>query len=101
MRENTKLNATKDVSRLKSLLRSWIGFFVKYIGILIAAGVVGILLLTFAYHIPVNQESKESTFEYSEQMGWAPLVNNTIPSTFHSSLPMRSEPWMMPQTGRS
>ena len=54
MRENTKLNATKDVSRLKSLLRSWICFFVKYIGILIAAGVVGILLLTFAYHIPVN-----------------------------------------------
>ena len=76
MREKTKLNATKDVSKQKSLFRIWIGFFVKYIGILIAAGVVGILLLTFAYHIPVNQESKDSTFEYSEQMGWAPLVNN-------------------------
>lgn len=76
MRENTKLNSTKDVSKQKSLFRIWIGFFVKYIGILIAAGVVGILLLTFAYHIPVNQESKDSTFEYSEQMGWAPLVNN-------------------------
>ena len=76
MREKTKLNATKDVSKQKSLFRIWIGFFVKYIGILIAAGVVGILLLTFAYHIPVNQESKDSTFEYSGQMGWAPLVNN-------------------------
>ena len=76
MREKTKLNATKDVSKQKSLFRIWIGFFVKYIGILIVAGVVGILLLTFAYHIPVNQESKDSTFEYSEQMGWAPLVNN-------------------------
>lgn len=70
------MNGTKDVSKPKSLFGIWIGFFVKYIGILIAAGVVGILLLTLAYHIPVNQESKESTFEYSGQMGWAPLVNN-------------------------
>ena len=62
MREKTKLNGTKDVSKPKSLFGIWIGFFVKYIGILIAAGVVGILLLTLAYHIPVNQESKESTF---------------------------------------
>ena len=48
MREKTKLNTAKDVSKQKSLFGIWIGFFVKYIGILIAAGVVGILLLTFA-----------------------------------------------------
>lgn len=29
MRENTKLNATKDVSKQKSLFRIWICFFVR------------------------------------------------------------------------
>ncbi len=51
-------------------------FLVKETGILILAGIIGILLLTLVYYVPVNQESKESTFEYAGQMGWAPRVNN-------------------------
>lgn len=69
---NTTDNCLKPAQTAKTLL----AFLTKYIGILLVSGIIGILLLTLAYCIPVNPESKESTFANSDLMGWAPLVNN-------------------------
>lgn len=69
---NTKDNYTPFVKMIKTFL----SFFIKYLGILIGMGIIGILLLTLAYCIPINPDSKESTFYNSHLMGWAPLVNN-------------------------
>lgn len=70
------MNHTKENANLGQICKTGVLLFLKYLGILIAAGVVGILLLTLVYCIPVNQESKESSLKYSAQMGWGPLVSN-------------------------
>ena len=70
------MNGTKVTSKLVQTIKALVLIFVKELGILALAGIAGILLLTLVYCIPVNQELKESTFEYAGQMGWAPRVNN-------------------------
>ncbi len=68
----TKENGIRPVRMLKTFL----GFAVKYLGILAAMALAGILLLTVSYLLPVNRETKEASLEYSYAMGWAPPVNN-------------------------
>ena len=70
------MSNTKDGLKPGRIIKTWAVFLGKSLGILLISGMVGILLLTLAYCIPVNQESKESTFAYSGAMGWAPIVNN-------------------------
>lgn len=70
------MSNTKDGFKPGHIIKTWAIFLGKSLGILLIAGIIGILLLTLAYCIPVNQESKESTFTYSGAMGWAPIVNN-------------------------
>lgn len=68
---------TKENGRqLTGVLRTLLGFAVKYLGILAGAALAGILLLTASYLLPINRETKEASLEYSYAMGWAPLVNN-------------------------
>lgn len=71
-REDKLLN-TKE---LRALLKSFFSFAIKYLGILAGAGIIGILLMTFSYSLPVNQSIKASSLLNSNLMGWAPLVNN-------------------------
>lgn len=61
---------------MRENIRSVLLSLLRYIIILFVAGIIGILLLTLAYCIPVNPETKESSLAYSSMMGWAPLVNN-------------------------
>ena len=63
------MNGTKVTSKLVQTIKAPVLIFVKELGILALAGIAGILLLTLVYCIPVNQELKESTFEYAGQNG--------------------------------
>lgn len=68
---------TKDNSKpLWRIIKTGFSFFIKYLGILAGMGIIGILLLTLVYCLPVNPVSKESSLSHRELMGWAPLVNN-------------------------
>ena len=43
--------------------------------ILFISTVLGILFLVLAYSIPVNPETKESTFKFSDAIGWSPKAS--------------------------
>lgn len=58
------------------MIKSFFSTALKYIGIVIAMGILGIFILTLAYMIPVNQLTKNSSLSHQDAMGWAPLVNN-------------------------
>lgn len=70
------MKTKENGKHLTCMLRTIFKVMVKYLGILASAALIGILLLTCSYLLPVNQELKEASLEYSYAMGWAPLVNN-------------------------
>ena len=69
---NTNDKHSFPIQLLKTLGR----FSIKYIAILFGMGIIGILLLTLSYCIPVNPTTKDSSLLYRHAMGYAPLVNN-------------------------
>lgn len=65
-------------------------FSLKTLGILVAGAMLGVLLLTAAFMIPVNQENAQASMELLEQEGWypaVPVMSLSLDKHFHSLLP--------------
>lgn len=60
---------------MREYVKSVICTLLQYLMTMVAAAAIGTLLLTLSYCIPMNEETKASSLEYADQMGWDPLVN--------------------------
>lgn len=62
----------------------------KGVLMLIAGAVVGTLLLTMVYMLPVNMENRDASYETLEQEGWYPratVTSRSMDTYFHSYFP--------------
>lgn len=62
----------------------------KYLLTLLGGVMLGVILLTLAFMVPVNSENMEQSYEIIEKEGWypvMPIVSRSLDTYFHSYLP--------------
>ena len=71
-------------------MRHVVGIIGKSVLLIITGAVVGTILLTIAYALPVNMENRDASYETLEQEGWYPratVTSRSLDTYFHSYYP--------------